>query len=45
MMSGEFEQAVPAVKEIGRKIEAFSYASVMVACTAFNITKTGVEED
>ena len=32
MMSGEFEQAVPAVKEIGRKIEAFSYAHGGLYC-------------
>ena len=34
MMSGEFEQAVPAGKEIGRQIEAFWYASVIEVCTA-----------
>ena len=45
VMSGEFEQAVPAGKEIGRKIEAFSYASVIVFCAVFSTTKTAVEED
>ena len=34
-LSSGSEQAVPAVKEIGRKIEAFSSASVMLTCTAF----------